>query len=84
MLYNEEKRFGARALQGGDMYEQQKEFRKVVANREEKSLEECVRKFQCPVIFLDGTLPVDYNIKKIKECINSKEDIENRTRRYED
>ena len=71
--YREEKRFGARALQGGDMYEQQKEFRKVVASREEKSLEECVQKFSCPVVVLDGTLSVECNIKKIKETINSQE-----------
>ena len=71
--YREEKRFGARALQGGDMYEQQKEFRKVVASREEKSLEACVQKFSCPVVILDGTLPVDTNIEKIKETIKSQE-----------
>lgn len=71
--YREEKRFGTRALQGGDMYEQQKEFRKVVASREEQSLEECVQKLSCPVVVLDGTLPVEINIKKIKETINSQE-----------
>lgn len=71
--HREEKRFGARALQGGDMYEQQKEFRKVVASREEKSLEACVQKFSCPVVILDGTLPVELNIKKIKETINGQE-----------
>ena len=69
----EEKRFGARALQGGDMYEQQKEFRKVVASREEASLEECVKKLFCPVVVLDGTLPAEINIKKIKETINKQE-----------
>lgn len=71
--HREEKRFGARALPGGDMYEQQKEFRKVVAGREEKSLEECVQKLPCQVVVLDGTLPVECNIKKIKESINSQE-----------
>ena len=68
--YREEKRFGARALTGGDMYEQQKEFRKAVASREENSLEECIQKLSCPVVVLDGTLPVGCNIKKIKEYIN--------------
>ena len=69
----EEKRFGARVLQGGDMYEQQEEFRKVVASREEASLKECVQKLPCPVVVLDGTLPVECNIKKIKEIINGQE-----------
>jgi thymidylate kinase len=71
--YREEKRFGERALRGGDMYEQQEEFRKVVASREEKSLEECVQKLSCPVVVLNGTLPVEHNIKKIREYINGQE-----------
>lgn len=61
----EEKRFGTRVLPGGDMHEQQKEFRRVVAGREEKSLEECAAKLPCPVIVLDGTMPVEYNMEKI-------------------
>ena len=68
----EEKRFGARTLTGGDMYEQQKEFRKVVAGREEKSLEECVQKLKCPVVVLDGTLPVEDNFKKIVTYLHRK------------
>lgn len=70
--HREEKRFGARALPGGDMYEQQKEFRKVVASREEKALEDCVQKLWCPVVVLDGTLPVKYNVKKVKEQMIAK------------
>ena len=69
--YREEKRFGARALQGGDMYEQQKEFRKVVASREEASLEECVKKLSCPVVILDGTMSINHNIDKIKKLLSS-------------
>lgn len=69
----EEKRFGERAFPGGDMYEQQEEFRKVVAGREEATLEECVERLACEVAILDGTLPVKDNIKKIKACLFSKE-----------
>ena len=65
--YREEKRFGERALPGGDMYEQQEEFRRVVAGREEVSLEECAKKLPCEVVVLDGTMPVEYNMEKIKE-----------------
>ena len=67
--YREEKRFGERALPGGDMYEQQEEFRKVVAGREEASLEECAKKLPCEVVVLDGTLPVKQNMEKIKEIM---------------
>lgn len=69
--YREERRFGARTLPGGDMYEQQKEFRKVVAGREEKSLEECVQKLSCPVVVLDGTMSINHNIDKIKKLLSS-------------
>lgn len=65
----EEKRFGARVLAGGDMYEQQVEFRKVVKNRDAKAVEECAERFLCPVIVLDGTLPVEENLEKVMKCL---------------
>lgn len=67
----EEKRFGARVLAGGDMYDQQMEFRKVVENRDSKAVEECAMRFKCPVIVLDGTLPVEENLEKIKSNLKS-------------
>ena len=65
----EEKRFGARVLEGGDMFEQQKSFREVVQNRDPKVVEECAAKFKCPVVVLDGTLPVQENVEKILELL---------------
>ncbi|MDH8677413.1 AAA family ATPase [Fusibacter bizertensis] len=65
----EEKRFGARVLDGGDMFEQQMEFRKVVKARDLKVVEESVMKLVCPVIVIDGTLPVKHNLEKIIEAI---------------
>lgn len=69
----EEIRFGSRALPGGDMYEQQKEFRRVVAEREEQELEQSVSKLSCPVVVLDGTMSVEYNSKKIEIELRKKE-----------
>ena len=66
----EEKRFGTRVLAGGDMYEQQMEFRKVVESRDSKSVEESVRKIGCPVIVVDGTLPVAKNLEKIMDNLS--------------
>lgn len=66
----EEKRFGSRVLFGGDMYEQQKKFREIVADRDEKIVEETAKKFQCAVITIDGTLPVEENVQKIKAVIS--------------
>ena len=61
----EEKRFGARVLPGGDMYEQQKAFREMVAGRDSKAIEQTVARLHCPVHSLDGTLPVEENIARI-------------------
>ena len=63
----EEKRFGVRVLDGGDMYTQQAEFRKVVENRDSKSVEESAKKLSCHVIVLDGALPVAKNLEKMLE-----------------
>ena len=61
----EEQRFGERVLTGGDMYAQQMEFRNVVKNRDPKLVEACAEKLSCPVIVLDGTLPVKHNLDVI-------------------
>lgn len=67
----EEKRFGARALAGGDMYDQQMAFRKMVASRDDKMVEECVGRLNCPIVVLDGTLPVEENLEKIMDNLNA-------------
>ena len=61
----EEKRFGARVLDGGDMYEQQMEFREMVKNRNLNEVQECTTKLGCPVIVIDGTLSVIHNLENI-------------------
>ncbi len=66
----EEKRFGARVLEGGDMFSQQMEFRKVVKNRDSKAVEECALKLGCPVIVIDGTLSVEHNLEKMIDNLN--------------
>ncbi len=53
------------------MFEQQMEFRVVVKNRDEKVVEECARKLDCPVIGLDGTLLVEQNLMKIIDNLNA-------------
>lgn len=66
----EERRFGERVLPGGDMYTQQMEFRKLVENRDLKAVEESAMRLSCPMIVLDGTLPVTENMKKIIDNLN--------------
>lgn len=65
----EEQRFGERVLTGGDMYTQQMEFRNVVKNRDPKLMEACAEKLPCPIIVLDGTLPVKHNLDVILSSI---------------
>ncbi|WP_099204399.1 AAA family ATPase [Scatolibacter rhodanostii] len=66
----EEKRFGSRVLEGGDMFAQQMEFRKIVENRDSKAVEECAAKFDCPVVIIDGTLSIKQNLEKMIDNLN--------------
>lgn len=59
----EEIRFGSRVMPGGDMYEQQKEFREIIGNRSMESVEESANKLRCKKIRLDGTKSIDENIE---------------------
>ena len=54
----EELRFGSRVMFGGDMYEQQKEFRDIIANKSSHSVEESANKIQCKKVKLDGQLTI--------------------------
>ena len=67
--HREQRRFGSRVLEGGDMYQQQLDFLEVVAHKESISLEENVLKVDCPVIQIDGTLPISQNIDYMVSCI---------------
>lgn len=58
----EEIRFCSRVMLGGDMYEQQKEFRNIIANRSSQSVEESANKIQCKKVKLDGTKSIDENV----------------------
>jgi len=71
----EEFRFGDRVLPGGDLYEQQYEFRKMAFERDIGAVEQSLQGLKCPVLRLDGTLPVEQNLKTILErltCMTEK------------
>ncbi len=63
----EAKRFGKRVLAEGDMFEQQREFLKMAENRDSKIIEESIKKLACPVVKVDGTLPVLDILERIME-----------------
>jgi len=68
----EEKRWGDRVTEGGDMYEQQKSFRELIAGFTDEKVKDSINKIGCEVIELDGTLPVQRNTEIIKEWMEHK------------
>ena len=65
----EEKRWGDRVAEGGDMYEQQKSFRELIAGFTDEKVKDSIGNINCGVIELDGTLPVHRNVEIIKKWI---------------
>lgn len=61
----EAQRFGARVMPGGDMYAGQKDFHTAVAARTEESVRQSAVGLHCPIITLDGALPVEHNLAVI-------------------
>ncbi|MBR2719307.1 MAG: AAA family ATPase [Clostridia bacterium] len=68
----EKKRFGARALPGGDMYGKQEAFRRLISKREPAMVEESLKELRCPVVMLDGTRPLEENLRVILACLQDK------------
>ncbi len=60
-------RFGSRMLKGGDLYEQEEGFFRLVESRPEDYVETWARSLSCPVLRLDGRAPVEENISVILE-----------------
>lgn len=64
-------KFGNRMLPGGDLFEQEENFFRLVSSRPENTVEEWIKALRCPVIRIDGTEPVEDNIKIIVRKIHS-------------
>ena len=73
----EEIRFGSRVLPGGDMYEQQKEFRDIIADKSSQSVEKRADKIQCKKFRLDGTKSIEENVEIV---LGELEEIERKGR----
>ena len=58
------KKFGARMLPGGDLYEEEEEFFELVKSRPEDMAEKWVAQLGCPILRVDGTKTVDEILKK--------------------
>lgn len=62
-------KFGHRMLPGGDLYELEDGFFRLVESRAEDTVEEWARSLRCPVIRIDGTKPVQKNIALIMDQV---------------
>jgi len=67
--HREEVRFGSRVMAGGDMYEQQKEFREIIGNRSNERVEESANRMHCKKVRLDGTKSIEENISSIMSVL---------------
>ena len=65
--------FGDRMTKGGDLYEQEQKFFQYVKTRTMEKTEDWLKTVTCPIIFLDGTKPIEQNIKIIQNKINLKQ-----------
>jgi len=68
----EKKRFGDRALPGGDMFEKQEAFRALVSRRDPAMVEESLKGLRCPVVMLDGTRPLEENLRVMLAYLQDK------------
>ena len=55
------RRFGTRVLPGGDMYDQQVEFRETARSRDPETAARSAAQIGCPVLHMDGTAPAAQN-----------------------
>ena len=62
-------KFSDRMLPGGDLYEQEENFFNLVKSRDVNTVEEWVQTLDCPVLRVDGTKPIEENVKFIIERV---------------
>jgi adenylate kinase family enzyme len=59
--------FGEKSCKGGDFYEQIKAFHNFCASRDENLVNEWLSTICCPIVRVDGTLPICDNVNLISE-----------------
>ena len=67
--HREEIRFGSRVMPGGDMYEQQKAFRNIIAGKSNQTVEESANRLKCVKVKLVGTKSINENVTIIVRTI---------------
>ncbi len=63
-------RFGNRICEGGDLYEKETAFFDWVKSRDEDVIEKWLTSVSCPIVRVDGTLPIEDNVKLIMDQLH--------------
>ena len=58
-------KFGGRVLPGGDLYEQEQAWYALTDSRPDDYVEQWLSTVSCPIIRIDGTLPVEENLSRL-------------------
>ena len=64
-------RYGERILPGGDLYDKESAWFSLTDSRPETYTEKWLDTVNCPVIRIDGTLPIDKNVEYIVSVLQS-------------
>lgn len=59
------RKFGTRALPGGDLHDQEEQFFLQIAQRPDSHVHDWLAQTTLPVIEVDGMLPAEENVKKL-------------------
>ena len=65
-------KFGNRILPGGDLYEKESKWFSFADSRPDAYVTEWLETLDCPVIRIDGTLPVDENVNHLAAALSEK------------
>ncbi len=71
VISRERKRFGDRVTEGGDMFSQQMEFKRFVEAKDSQVVRQSIENLDCPVIYIDGTIPTSQSIEIIIDKIRN-------------
>ena len=58
-------KFGDRVLPGGDLYEKEQRWYALTDSRPDNYVTQWLDTVSCPVIRIDGTLPIEENLSKL-------------------
>lgn len=63
------RKFGCRMLEGGDLYEQENAFFNQIERRSEETVSAYLSSLSIPVIHVDGTRPIEENIRLLFQML---------------